>query len=217
MGTFIKTLFKEWNKYQEAQQKPTPTPAPSKPESVPVTEPKPVPTPEPVPPKPEPPAPTPILTPHEQATINLLERPIFMGRQLNASAWSDIESFCKAGPTQLIVADTNLIPSQMTQAGFKGRENAQWFALSRTYAGFNWLPGNDGELQALSNERNELGDWWDSYIIKVVEIMVKAPQTTATIIANDALDHCGRQLGNSTYKTMQNVSDRVLVGDTVPD
>lgn len=157
------------------------------------------------------------LPPHGQATVNLLERAPFQGKELDPAFWSNMEAYCKAGPTQLILADMLLIPSQMIRAGFTGRNNALYYALSRTVGGANWNPGDDTELKNLKAVQDQIDAWWSRYIRAVVQIMQKAPRTTAVIIVNDAVDHCGRSLGNGTYKQMTSVLDRVSVGDTVPD
>lgn len=154
---------------------------------------------------------------HGQATINLLERSLFQGRQLNAATWAELEAYCKAGPTHLIIADMPRILGHMSRAGFEARVTMQYYALSRTIAGANWNPGDDSEGQALFNLRDEMDAWWFRYINAVVQIMQKAPQTTAVIIVNDAEHHCGRSLGSGTARGLTSVSSRVTMGDTVPD
>jgi len=155
--------------------------------------------------------------PHGQATVNLLERSLFQGRQLNSATWSELEAYCKAGPTHLIIADMPLISNHMTRAGFDARPHMQYYALSRTIAGANWNPGDDSEAIALFNLRDEMDAWWFRYINAVVGIMQRAPQTTAVIIVNDAVDYCGRSLGSGTTRATGSVSSRVSMGDTVPD
>lgn len=154
---------------------------------------------------------------HGQATINLLERSLFQGRQLNAATWSELEAYCKAGPTHLIVSDMDLIPGTMSQAGFNARINMQYYALSRNIAGANWDAKGDPEGQEFLNVRSEMEDWWFRYINAIVQIMQKAPQTTAVIIVNDGHDKCGRSLGYGTSRAMGSVSSRVSMGDTVAD
>ena len=48
--------------------------------------------------------------PHGQVTVNLMERTPFNGRDLDPAFWSQMEAFCKAGPTHLILADLNASP-----------------------------------------------------------------------------------------------------------
>lgn len=155
---------------------------------------------------------------HGQATVNLLEKTLFQGKELDPAYWSNLEAYCKAGPTHLIIADLHLVPGQMTRAGFTARTNMQYYALSRTIAGANWSPKDgDAEGRAMWNIRGEIDAWWFRYIQAVVQIMQKAPQTTAVIIVNDAVDHCGRSLGDGTFRAMTSVSSRVSMGNTVPD
>jgi hypothetical protein len=155
--------------------------------------------------------------PHEQVTYSILEKSPFNGRQLNPTFWRDLEAYCKAGPTQLIISDMNLIPQKMEEAGFYGGDTIKWYALSRTVGGADWSPLDNPEAIFLKNLEGEIDAWWSRYIQAIVQIMQKAPKTTAVIIINDAVDHCGRSLGNGTYKQMTAVIDRVSVGNTVPD
>jgi hypothetical protein len=154
---------------------------------------------------------------HGQATVNLLERAPFQGRNLDPAFWTNMEAYCKAGPTQLIIADMSLVLNHMTRAGFTGRENAQYFALSRTINGAVWNPGSDGELQSMKNDEDQIYAWWNRYVQAVVQIMQKAPQTTVVIIVNDGHDRCGNSLGKGTYRMMSSVISRVSMGSTVPD
>ncbi len=154
--------------------------------------------------------------PHGPAEINLMSGPIFSGQALNAATWRDLQAYVLAGPTNLIVADLLLVPDQMSQAGFDARWTVQLYALSRTYAGMNWLPG-DGESQALYDVRDQIDAWWTRYIAAVIQVMQKAPQTTALIIQNDGHDRLGRTLGRATLSQMAPVADRVTLGNTVPD
>ena len=152
---------------------------------------------------------------HGQATVSLLEKDIFRGTNLNTTYWTDLEGYCKAGPTQLIIADMNLIPSHMDRAGFPAPENQQYYALASTYAGLNWSPG-DATSQALWDAQDQMYAWWNRYIQKVVEIMQKAPQTTAIIIVNDGTDRLGARLGPAIYDHMGSVANRLQMGDIRP-
>jgi hypothetical protein len=152
---------------------------------------------------------------HGQATVNLLQQDVFRGTDLNTTYWTYLEGYCKAGPTQLIIADMNLIPSQMDRAGFSAPENQQYYALASTYAGFNWIPG-DATSQALSDSRDQMYAWWNRYIQEVVKVMQKAPQTTAIIIVNDGPDRLGARLGPAVHDNMGSVLNRVQLGDVIP-
>jgi hypothetical protein len=152
---------------------------------------------------------------HGQATVNLLERSPFTGRSIDAAFWANMEAYCKAGPTQLIVADMDKIPPQMERAGFSAPVNQLYYALASTYAGFNWQPG-DSTSQVLSDNRGAIDAWWDGYVRAIVQIMQKAPQTTAVVIINDGPDRLGSRLGYETYKNMSSVQSRVRLGDVIP-
>jgi hypothetical protein len=151
---------------------------------------------------------------HSQATVNLLEKSPFKGKELDPSFWSNMEAYCKAGPTRLIIADMNLVPNQMTRAGFEGRWAAQCYALATTYAGLPWNP-NDAETQALWNAQDQINAWWSRYVQKIVQIMEKTPQTTAVIIVNDGYDRLGFRLGDATLRNMASVQNRVSLGDVI--
>jgi hypothetical protein len=153
---------------------------------------------------------------HGQVTVNLLERSPFKGKDLDPVFWSNIEAYCKAGPTQLIIADMNLVPSYMTRAGFVARANGQYYALATTYAGMPWSPSaDDPESQPIWDARDQMEAWWSRYVQAVVKVMKNAPRTTAVIIVNDGLDRLGGRLGPATYRDMGSVRDRVQIGDTI--
>lgn len=155
---------------------------------------------------------------HGPATVNILEKSPFNGADLNPAYWSELEAYCKAGPTQLIIADMNRVTSQMTRAGFPGRWTVQCYALGSTVAGWDWSPKpGDEEGAALKRVRGQIAAWWSRYIQAVVQVMQKAPQTTAVIIVNDGFDKLGIRLGPATYKAMGPVQNRVQVGHMDPE
>lgn len=152
---------------------------------------------------------------HGQVTYNILSKSPFNGQQLNSTFWTNLDGYCKAGPTQLIITDMDLIPSHMTRAGFPAPENQQYYALASTYAGMNWAPG-DATSQALWDARDQMDAWWSRYIQRIVQIMQKYPQTTAIIIINDGPDRLGARLGPAIYQNMGSVITRVQMGDIMP-
>ena len=153
---------------------------------------------------------------HGQVSVSLLERTPFRGQDLDPAFWTKMEAYCKAGPTQLIIADMNLVPNQMTRAGFVARWAAQCYALATTYAGYDWAPdARDPQSVALWNARPQMEAWWHRYVLAVIKIMQNAPQTTALIIINDAPDRLGYRLGVATYQTMEPVRGRVTIGNTI--
>jgi hypothetical protein len=153
---------------------------------------------------------------HGPATVNLMEQTPFNGQSLDSAYWSKLEGYCKAGPTQLIIADLNQVPGQMGRAGFNGRWGAQLYALASTVAGMNWSPV-DNETQALSNARGQIDSWWGRYLQAVVQVMQKAPQTTAVVIANDGFDRLGFRLGPPSYRAMGSLGGRVQMGTILPE
>jgi hypothetical protein len=152
--------------------------------------------------------------PHGQVTVNLMERTPFNGRDLDPAFWSQMEAFCKAGPTHLILADLNAAPNQMTRAGFPGFWKAQLYGLATTYAGMNWSP-SVVDLRDLYQQRGEINAWWSRYVGAIVQLMQKAPQTTALIIVNDGPDRVGFRLGPAMQRQMGSVAGRVQLGSTV--
>lgn len=163
--------------------------------------------------------PTPKSEPaHGPATVNIMEKSPFNGRDLDQGYWTNLEAYCKAGPTQLIIADMDRVPGQMSRAGFNGRWTVQCYALGSTVAGWDWSPKpGDAEGDALKRDRRELDAWWSRYIQAVVQVMQKAPQTTAVIIVNDGFDKLGIRLGPATYRQMGPVQSRVQVGSLAPE
>jgi hypothetical protein len=153
--------------------------------------------------------------PHGPVTVNLMERTPFKGRDLDPAFWSKMEAYCKAGPTQLVLADLHQVPNQMTRAGFYGEWKAQCYALATTYAGGSWTPV--AETEGLWHQRGEITAWWSRYVGAVVQLMQKAPQTTAIIITNDGPDRVGFRLGPATHRNMGPVQGRVQVGKTVDE
>jgi hypothetical protein len=151
---------------------------------------------------------------HGQATINLMEQNIFSGTKLNTTYWTYLEAYCKAGPTLLIIADLNLIPVQMTRSGFQGRPGAQLYGLATSYAGGNWYPREgDDDAYLVWAAQDEIVAWWVRYLSAIVQIMQKAPQTTAIIITNDGEDMMGFRLGPATLDNMSSVASRVAMGE----
>jgi hypothetical protein len=151
---------------------------------------------------------------HGQVTYNILEKSPFSSQQLDSSFWTNLEAYCKAGPTLLIIADMDQIPTQMSRAGFIARWAAQDYALATIYAGTGWSADpSDGESQALYDQRDKIDAWWSRYIQRIVQIMEKAPQTTAIILLNDGFDRCGFRLGPAIYQNMGSVASRVQLGD----
>jgi hypothetical protein len=155
---------------------------------------------------------------HGQATVNLMEQTPFNGQDLDSGYWSKLEGYCKAGPTHLIIADMNQVTGQMSRSGFSGRWTLQCYALGSTIAGMNWRPKpGDSEGEAFLQKRGQIDAWWSRYVQAVVQVMQKAPQTTATIITNDGFDKLGIRLGPGTYRQMGSVQSRVQVGNLYPE
>ena len=145
-----------------------------------------------------------------------MQRTPFNGQGLDSAFWSKMESYCKAGPTQLILADLEAVPNQMTRAGFPGFWKAQLYALATTYAGMNWSPSVI-DLRDLYQQRGEINAWWSRYAGAIVQLMQKAPQTTALIIVNDGPDRVGFRLGPAMQAQMGSVAGRVTLGSTVDE
>ncbi len=82
---------------------------------------------------------------------------------------------CLGGATKLVLADLGKIPGRMRQAGFRGRDNALWYTLSRSYAEWNWHAEIPGPRHHLSNQRRELHDIWSNYVNAVVRAMSGRP------------------------------------------
>ena len=159
--------------------------------------------------------------PHAAATLNVLaEKAVWTPGSLTEvdpgfQAW--LKAYCLGGPTKLVVADMKEVPGRMRKAGFRGRDTALWWTMSRSYAGWNWtFHGHDPD-DHLSNQRRELRDFWSNYIEVVKSVMTAAPRTTAVILENDEVGRCGKTLGNYTERQLNAVRSRVEMGHFVAD
>jgi hypothetical protein len=75
---------------------------------------------------------------HGQVTINLLEHNVFTGDKLNENFWGWLEAYCKAGPTQLIIADMPLVFEHFNRSiapGFGSYRPLSWPPLIEGSAG----------------------------------------------------------------------------------
>jgi len=158
---------------------------------------------------------------HGQATRDLLKdfHPWKTGSvKINPSWESDLDAFAKAGPTHIIIADMPAVADHMLASGFQGRWTALHYALSRSYAGFNWSGGTDSDGIWLKSHETEIIEFWQNYIDAIIRVMNKHSNMTALIIYKDGFDLLGRTLGNSTLKAFpDNLKSRVTLGETVPD
>jgi hypothetical protein len=159
--------------------------------------------------------------PHAAETLNVLkDHAVWAPGALTVvdpafATW--LQRYCQGGPTKLVLADLAQLPDRMRKAGFRGRNNALWFTLSRSYARWNWsFHGSDPDGH-LSDQRKELHDFWSNYIDVVKSVMAATPATTAVIVENDARDRCGKTLGTYTERQLSAVRGRVEIGHFVPD
>jgi hypothetical protein len=154
--------------------------------------------------------------PHPAMTVNVLaEQAVWRAgtlTQVDPAFVSWLRRTCLGGATRLVLADLGQIPGRMRQAGFRGRDNALWYTLSRSYAEWNWRGDPRDPDAHLSDQRRELHDIWSNYIDAVVAVMSAVPQTTALILDNDGPDRCGKELGEYTQRQMNAVRDRVELG-----
>jgi hypothetical protein len=172
-----------------------------------------------VPPTPPPPVVVPDggePIPHPAVTVNVLaEHAVWVSgtlTQVDPAFASWLQRYCLGGPTRLVLADLAQVPGRMRQAGFRGRDNALWYTLSRSYAEWNWRGDPRDPDAHLSNQRRELHDFWSNYIEVVVAVMAAVPQTTALILDNDGPDRCGKELGEYSQRQMSAVGRRVELG-----
>lgn len=154
--------------------------------------------------------------PHAPMTMNVLaDQAVWLPgtlTQVDPAFASWLRRTCLGGATKLVLADLVKVPGRMRQAGFRGRDNALWYTLSRSYAEWNWHAKAGDPDNHLSNQRRELHDIWANYINVVVSVMQAAPQTTALILENDGHDRCGKTLGEYTQRQMNAVRGRVELG-----
>jgi len=154
--------------------------------------------------------------PHPPMTVNVLaEQAVWRAgalTEVDPAFVSWLRRTCLGGATRLVLADMGQIPGRMRQAGFRGRDNALWYTLSRSYAEWNWHGDPRDPDAHLSNQRGELHDIWSNYIDVVVRVMAAVPQTTALILDNDGPDRCGKELGEYTERQIGAVRNRVELG-----
>jgi hypothetical protein len=195
-----------------------PAAAPPQPRVPPVVEP--LPTPGGTTPDPASGDETPIT--HEAETVNVLvDHQVWVPGTLTQidpafKAW--LGRYCRGGPTKLVLADMKEVPGRMRKAGFRGRDTALWWTMSRSYAGWNWTFGGGRDPDHhLSDQRRELSDFWSNYIETIKSAMTAAPETRALILENDAEGRCGKTLGNYTERQLRAVRGRVEMGHAVQD
>ena len=145
--------------------------------------------------------------PHAAGALNVLQdHAVWLPGSLTRvdpafQAW--LRQYCLGGPTKIVVADMKHVPARMRKAGFRGRDTALWYTLSRSYGGWNWtFKGADPDAH-LSNQRTELHDFWSNYIDVIKSVMSAVPATTALILENDAEGRCGKTLGAYTERQLK--------------
>lgn len=158
-----------------------PVPAPPvEPTPAPVTPPTPTPgpypapTPTPVPVPPEPVPPAPVVT--------------------------DMV-FTKSG--NLITLDLERVPEAMNRVGIPGDANELWYSLAHVYA---YGPGREmvGELAEQNPYRQQIFDWFDKEVLKVIALMKADKNLTLIAISNDGKDRCGFRLGPAILERLLN-------------
>lgn len=173
-----------------------------KPEPEPETPVTPV-TPEPVTPvEPTPVTPTPTPTPTPVVTDTV---------------------FTKAG--NLITLDLDTLPERMNKAGFECYPNACWYALAYIYSygpGSQMPDDSSQSLAKLQPVRQQIFDWFDAEVLKVIALMKADKNLSLIAISNDGKDRCGFRLGPAIVERVLNdpaiSASRVQVGQTLsPD
>jgi len=193
--SFVSEIFKGIIGWQSI----LPALTPAKPEPEPVT-PTPTPTPvtpEPVTPvEPTPVTPTPTPTPAVTDTV-----------------------FTKAG--NLLTLDLERVPEAMNRVGIPGDANELWYSLAHVYA---YGPGREmvGELEEQNPYRQQIFDWFDAEVLKVIAMMKADKNLSLIAISNDGKDRCGFRLGPAIVERVLNdpaiSASRVQVGQTLsPD
>lgn len=191
LGPMMSQLTPFFKMLQEAMIKPVVVPTPT---PAPKPEPVPVPTPTPAP-APEPtPAPAPIVPPVASKV------------------------FSRTG--NVLTLDMNTLPASMRKAGFAGRDNALYYAMSNIYRNPDIAlpikPG-DGELARLEGQRKQIYDWFDTEVMKVWATLAAEPATTLIAITNDAYDRLGCRLGPAIVSKLEQFGSRVRLGEVLPE
>lgn len=163
------------------------------------------------------PAAVPGDAPHGPETLNLLAgaAPWVPGSLTRVDpAWADrVARVCRAGPTTLVIADMDAVPAAMRAAGFRGRDTALWYTLSRSYAEWPWRFDPADADAHLSGQRPQLRDFWGHYLAAVAAAMQAAPATRALLLQHDGHDKCGDVLAEYSLRNeLRAVTGRVERG-----
>lgn len=174
----------------------------------PSPEPTPVPTPTPTPVEPVEPTPTPV-----EPVPPVPPAPTPSGDTV----------FTKAG--NLITLDLDTLPERMNKAGFECYPNACWYALAYIYSygpGSQMPDDSSQSLAKLQPVRQQIFDWFDAEVLKVIALMKADKNLSLIAISNDGKDRCGFRLGPAIVERVLNdpaiSASRVQVGQTLsPD
>lgn len=120
---------------------------------------------------------------------------------------------------RMIIADMDQIPSRLRATGFEARDTMLWYALSRSYAEWNWSVGaGDSESAFMGARREETKQCWQRYLDLVSRALRAAPSWSALLIANDGHDKLGHTLGEYSIRGIpDDVRGRVEQGGDAQD
>jgi hypothetical protein len=118
----------------------------------------------------------------------------------------------------LITLDLENVPEAMNRIGIPGDANELYYSLAHVYA-FGPAREMVSELAAQNPYRQQIFDWFDAEVLKVIA-MLKANRNLSLIaISNDGKDRCGFRLGPAIVERVLNdpaiSASRVQVGQTL--
>ena len=168
-------------------------------------------------PKPVPVPPVPVPTPTPTPTPYPAPEPTPIPVPVPAPVASTV--FSQTG--NVITMDMNTLPGSMRKAGFSGRDNALFYAMTNIY---RRGPGpelivkeGDAELARLNQQRASIYDWFDREVVKVKGILMTYPALTVIAITNDAYDRLGCRLGPAIVDRLKEFGSRVQLGNVLPE
>lgn len=142
------------------------------------------------------------------------------GTRVNPDFEARLRSYLQAHPdASLTIADLAEVPDAMGRAGWQGRDNAKWYCLSRSAAGWAWAVNpSDGDSVYFDGLREETRTFWLNYVDLVARVMRDYPRCSAFVVVNDAVDRCGKLLQETTIdRVPPELRGRLVSGHVLTD
>lgn len=118
----------------------------------------------------------------------------------------------------LITLDLERVPQAMHDIGIPGGALELWYSIAHVYA---FGPGREmvSELAEQNPYRQQIFDWFDGEVLKIIALMKSNKALSLIAISNDGKDRCGFRLGPAIVERVLNdpaiSASRVQVGNTL--